>query len=65
LPVYVLTAQLKDREGNVRAQRPAPFLVIDPGEDLGQILSEYRQFLEDLAAAEHDEHHPHHHWWQF
>jgi hypothetical protein len=71
MPVSVLTTRVIDASGQVTAVHQAPFLVLDPEEELEAALAELEQAIadveaaaEELLTARHDEHHPHHHWWQ-
>lgn len=70
MTVYTLTARVLDESGQVRAVKQAPFLVLDPAQELEQAAADLEQAAKDLEAAAadleaaaHDESHRHHHWW--
>jgi len=70
MPVYTLTAQLRDHGGKVVDVQQAPFLVLEPGEDnddavedLLEKARELQEEAEELREAARDREHRHHHWW--
>lgn len=70
MPVYILTAQLRDAGGQVVDVKQAPFLVLEPGEsnddairDLQEAARQLEQEADELQEAARDRESRHRRWW--
>ena len=70
MAVYTLTSRVLDGSGQVRDVRQAPFAVLEPGQDVSDLVDELldeakrlEELAGEIAAAQYDAQHRHHHWW--